>query len=105
MWALTASTLSSNSRSKPLVTASTTTREATPSTSPIIDTVVNTENTRSSANSKRPSPPSRVNITPRVSSSREWPRPPNSAARPSTVNAAVTIRPARAVCELRARSR
>ena len=59
--AFSASTLSWNSRSKPLVTARTTTSDATPSTTPIVDTVVKTEKSRSSRTPPRRSarPPAR----------------------------------------------
>ena len=62
--AFSASTLSWNSRSKPLVTPNTTTSDATPSTTPIVDTVVNTENTRSRNETTATSPPARMPTTP-----------------------------------------
>ena len=65
--AFSASTLSWNSRSKPLVTPKTTTSDATPSTTPIVDTVVNTENTRSRNDTTATSPPARMPTTPAVS--------------------------------------
>ena len=68
--AFSASTLSWNSRSKPLVTPNTTTSDATPSTTPIVETVVNTENTRSRNDTTATSPPARMPTTPAVSTMR-----------------------------------
>src|ERR1700722_7039330 len=55
--ALSASTLSWNSRSNPLVTPSTTTREATPNTTPNVETVVKTEKVRRRNATTAVSPP------------------------------------------------
>ena len=72
--ALRASTLSWNSRSKPLVTARTTTRDATPSTTPMVDTVVKAENTRMRNTTTRSSAASSSHTTPTVSPVRQRPR-------------------------------
>ena len=71
--AFSASTLFWNSRSKPLVTANTTTSAATPSTTPIVETVVNTENARSRKATTMTRPPTRMPTIPAVSMPRARP--------------------------------
>src|ERR1700744_5050534 len=102
--AFRASTLSWNSRSKPLVTAMTTTSEATPSTTPIVDTVVKTENVRSRNATTATRPPARTASTAAVSVARQRPcasaKSPNPAAistNPRTRAAGPPAEPAPAV--------
>ena len=87
--AFSARTFSWNSRWKPLVTASTTISDWTPSTTPIVDTVVNTENRRNSRNSMNIRPAFSTSRTPTVSSARVRPRAAKNKARPPTPTAAV----------------
>ena len=88
--ALSASTLSWNSRSNPLVTPSTTTKEATPNTTPIVETVVKTEKVRSRNATTAVSPPASTPSTAAVSIARERPCARENSPNPTTISATPT---------------
>ena len=88
-------TLSLNSRSKPLVTASTTVSDETPRTTPMVATVVNTENTRKRANKTAEKPATKVDTVATVSAPRWWPRDRNTPKSESSMPPAAIQSPTR----------